>query len=595
MVNEHLNQLRELMRQHGIQAYIIPSTDPHQSEYLPERWQRRQWLSGFTGSAGDLVVTLNKSGLWTDSRYFLQAEQQLAGSEIQLFRMGQPEVPEIPVWLCRELKPGDKVGIDPQVFSYHQAQSLEETLRSHGILLTTIETNLVDAIWQDRPPFPDAPARPHPIKFSGETTESKLNRVREKMAAEHCQAHVLSTLDAIAWTFNIRGKDVEYNPVVISYAIITANGAALFIPQNKVNRALRDHLEGIAEIFDYSDFREKLLELNSAGTRIWLDPDTASRWMVNLLTGDAELFFKTSPVTLFKAIKNQTEIDGFRQAHIRDGVAMVKFLHWLEKAVPAGDVTEMSAEDKVEEFRAQQELYDGPSFHPISAYNEHGAIVHYSAGPETNVELQPEGIFLFDSGGQYLDGTTDITRTVALGPATDEQKDRFTRVLKGHIRLAMARFPRNTAGNQLDTIARKPLWDVGLNYGHGTGHGVGSYLNVHEGPQGISYYRGIGVPMEIGMVTSNEPGYYKTGEYGIRTENLILTVPDENRADDEWEFYRFETITLCPIDRNLIDPVLLSEEERRWLNDYHEKVRQALLPFLEKDEREWLEEATEPI
>ncbi len=595
MIPRRLNALRELMRQYHIQAYLVPSTDPHGSEYVPECWQRRQWLSGFTGSAGELVVTLNDAGLWTDSRYFLQAEEELKGTGIRLFKVGLPETPDIPRWLGEVLKEGDAVGLDTRLFSYQEAQKLEEALRNRGLVLKPIEVNLVDEIWDDRPAFPRAPAVPHPLQYSGETVESKLTRVRDKMSQHHTDAHVVTTLDAIAWLYNIRGSDVAYNPVVIAYAIVTVQDARLFIPPEKVTDELRQHLKNRVQIFPYDAFGEHLHQLAREKSRVWLEPDAVSRWVVDALKPGARLYFDRSPITWFKAIKNETEIQGFRNAHVRDGVAMVKFLHWLEKAVPRGGVTEISAAEQAEKFRQEQELYVGPSFHPISAYREHGAIVHYSATPETSVELKPEGIFLFDSGGQYLDGTTDITRTVALGQPTPEQKEHFTRVLQGHIQLAMTRFPRNTAGNQLDTIARKPLWDIGLNYGHGTGHGVGSYLNVHEGPQGISYYRGIGVPMEVGMVTSNEPGYYRTGEYGIRIENLILTVKDEPFSSDEGEFYCFETITLCPIDLKLVALEMLSASEREWLNRYHRKVRETLSPFLNEEERTWLKEATREV
>ena len=595
MVKERLRKLRQLMKKYDIQAYLIPSTDPHQSEYVPRMWQRRQWLSGFTGSAGDVVVTLNKAGLWTDSRYFLQAEEELQGSGIDLFKIGLPETPSIPEWIKSELEEGDSVGIDPQLFSYQEARKLRQELGEKYINLESIEKNLVDAIWQDRPDFPLDPIRPHYLKYSGESVESKLARLREKMTEQGVDAHIISTLDAIAWLYNIRGRDVEFNPVVIAYAIVTKEGATLFTRQEKITEPLREHFNGLVQIYSYSDFKTHLKKLARSSARVWLDPTTVSQWVVDQLQKGCELFFKESPITLFKAIKNETEIAGFKSAHIRDGVAMVKFLYWLYNAVPGGGVTELSAAEKAEHFRAEQKLYQGLSFATIAAYREHGAIVHYEPTSRTDVELKPEGIFLFDSGGQYLDGTTDITRTVALGDPTPEQKDRFTRVLKGHIQLAMTRFPRNTAGNQLDTIARKPLWDIALNYGHGTGHGVGSYLNVHEGPHAISFYRGIGVPLEVGMIISNEPGYYKAGEYGIRTENIILTLKDEDGSSDEYEFYKFETITLCPIDLKLIEPSLLTEAEKNWLNSYHLRVRETLSPYLKGEELDWLISATRSI
>ncbi len=383
--------------------------------------------------------------------------------------------------------------------------------------------------------------------------------------------------------------------MVISYAIITKKKAYLFTQLNKITKEVKKHFGSLVKYYDYLDFRKHLTKLVKYKEKVWLDPHTVNWWIVNILEKKCELFFKESPITREKAIKNEKEIEGFKACHIRDGVAMVKFLYWLEKIVEIDEVSEITASEKLEQFRSEQDFYQGPSFHPISAFAEHGAIVHYTSTPETDVRLQKPGIYLIDSGGQYLDGTTDITRTIALGEPTKEQKDRFTRILKGHIQLAMGRFPRGTAGNQLDTIARKPLWDIGLNYGHGTGHGIGAYLNVHEGPQAISFYRGIGVPLERGMILSNEPGFYQAGEYGMRVENLILTIMDDKYSDDEKEFYTFETITLCPIDLKLIDKTLLDDIEINWLNKYHQRVRNAISPYLKDAELEWLKEATKAI
>ena len=594
MIKERIEALRGLMKKNKIKAYLVPSTDPHQSEYLPVMWERRKWLSGFTGSAGDLAITLKKTGLWTDSRYFLQAEQQLQGSGIDLFKIGIPGVPTIPQWLKKELKAEDKVGFDPRLFSYNETQKLKSFLKEWRIKLTPIEKNLIDNIWQDQPPFPKNQIKPHPKKYAGRSIEEKLEMLRQQMKEEKVKAHILTTLDSIAWVFNIRGTDVEFNPVVIAYAIITPKKAMLFTDMEKITRAVRRHLGETVQVYDYDDFRKQLKKLAKSELKVWLDPNSVSYWIVDILKKDCDLFFKESPVTRLKALKNKTEITGAKAAHIRDGVAMVKFLHWLERTVPQGGVTEISASQKLEEFRQELDLYQGPSFETIAGYQEHGAIVHYASTPQTDVELKPRGIFLIDSGGQYLDGTTDITRTIALGKPTAEQKDRFTRILKGHISLAMTRFPRGTAGNQLDTIARKPLWDINQNYGHGTGHGIGAYLNVHEGPQAISYYRGLGVPLEPGMIISNEPGYYKTGEYGMRVENLIVVVEDKNGKTTN-DFYSFETISLCPIDLNLIDKNLLSARELGWLNSYHKKVKELLSPYLNKDEKEWLTKATRQI
>ena len=594
MIKKRMEALRSLMKKNKIKAYLVPSTDPHQSEYVPVMWERRKWLSGFTGSAGDLAITLKKTGLWTDSRYFLQAEQQLQGSGIDLFKIGIPGVPTIPQWLKKELKAEDKVGFDPRLFSYNETQKLKSFLKEWRIKLTPIEKNLIDNIWQDQPPFPKNQIKPHPKKYAGRSIEEKLEMLRQQMKEEKVKAHILTTLDSIAWVFNIRGTDVEFNPVVIAYAIITPKKAMLFTDMEKITRAVRRHLGETVQVYDYDDFRKQLKKLAKSELKVWLDPNSVSYWIVDILKKDCDLFFKESPVTRLKALKNKTEITGAKAAHIRDGVAMVKFLHWLERTVPQGGVTEISASQKLEEFRQELDLYQGPSFETIAGYQEHGAIVHYASTPQTDVELKPRGIFLIDSGGQYLDGTTDITRTIAMGKPTAEQKDRFTRILKGHISLAMTRFPRGTAGNQLDTIARKPLWDINQNYGHGTGHGIGAYLNVHEGPQAISYYRGLGVPLEPGMIISNEPGFYKTGEYGMRVENLIVVVEDKNGKTTN-DFYSFETISLCPIDLNLIDKNLLSARELGWLNSYHKKVKELLSPYLNKDEKEWLTKATRQI
>ncbi len=595
MTRQKIESLRALMKKHNIQAYLVFSTDPHQSEYLPQMWERRKWISGFTGSAGDLAVTADDAGLWTDSRYFLQAEQELQNSGIRLFKIGLPDVPTLQEWLAKKLKAGDSVGIDPKVISYGESQKLEAHLKEWKISLKSIETNLVDQLWEDRPGFPGAPITLHPVKYAGEPIESKLERLREKMRDENTSVHILTTLDSIAWLFNIRSRDIEFNPVAIAYAIITNKKAMMFTPMNKITKEVRSQLDGIVDIFGYDDFEEELQRIGETSPKVWLDPNAVNRRIVDLLRPKCELLFKQSPVILFKAIKNEVELAGLKSAHIRDGVAMTKFLHWLENAVPRGGETELSTAAKAEEFRKEQPLYQMPSFATIAGYNEHGAIVHYEPSEETNVELKPEGIFLFDSGAQYLDGTTDITRTVALGTPTAEQKELFTRVLKGHIQLAMTRFPRTTAGNQLDTIARKPLWDVGLNYGHGTGHGIGSYLNVHEGPHAISFYRGIGVPLEEGMVISNEPGYYKSGDYGIRIENLIVTVEDREFSSPDSEFYKFETVTLCPIDTRLIEKSLLSEIEIGFFNEYHRTVRELLSPHLEGDVLAWLHKATEAI
>jgi len=595
MINDRLNALRRLMAKNKIDAYIIPSTDAHQSEYVPALWRRRAWISGFDGSAGDVVILAEQTGLWTDSRYFLQAEEQLQDTEIDLFKIGQPDVPTVLEFIKTNLSEGQSIGIDPRLQTHKEALSFRAELEPKGVKIKYIEDNLIDILWQDRQELPQDDIIAWPEKYAGESVEGKLTRIREKMSAEGADVHVLTMLDAIAWTFNLRSNDVEYNPVQIAYAIITLDSAFLFTLKKKTTRKVKKHLKGLVKTYDYDDFKKYLRKIIKKNMKIWLDDATVNEWVVNSLPRRCRTLYKESPVILFKAMKNEQELHGFKACHIRDGAAMVKFLHWLEGAVAQGGVTEISAAEKLEQFRKEQNLYQGPSFGTISAYNEHGAIIHYESSPETDVELKQEGIYLIDSGGQYLDGTTDITRTIVLGEPSDEQKDRFTRVLKGHIDLALTSFPRGTQGIQLDTIARKPLWEIGLNYGHGTGHGVGAFLNVHEGPQGISYYRGIGVPLELGMICSNEPGFYKAGEYGMRIETLINVVKDEEKSGDEFEFYKFETATLCPVNVKLIDKSLLSDEEIDHLNAYHKLVSETLSPSLKKDERAWLEEATKEI
>jgi Xaa-Pro aminopeptidase len=590
-----LGLLRRLMKSHDLQAYLIPSADPHQSEYVPEFWKRRQFVTGFTGSAGDAVVTLDQAGLWTDSRYFLQAERELEGSGFSLFRFGQPRVPSWQEWIAGKLSQGEALGVDPRLISHKSYELLGNELSRRSVVLKAVEKNLVDEIWLDRLAPPSGPLILHEEKYAGESIGRKLERLRLKLAEEAADAHVITLLDAIAWLFNIRGSDVEYNPVAIAYAVITRKKAALFIDLKKVSPEIKKRLDREVEIAAYDDFPARLKQLAAAKNRVWLDEASVSEWVVSQLAEGSQLIFKPSPIALFKAVKNEAEIAGFKAAHVRDGVAMVKFLRWLESEVPRGEVTEVKAAEKLEELRSRQPLFRGLSFRTISAYAGHAALPHYSTSPETDVPLRPEGIYLIDSGSQYLDATTDITRTVALGPPTEEQRDRLTRVLKGLLSLTRASFPRGTAGKQLDTLARLALWEVGLNFGHGTGHGVGAFLNVHEGPQAISYYRCIGVPLEPAMVTSIEPGYYKEGEYGLRLENMVLVVKDEVRSAGASVFYTFETLTLCPIDLRLVKKEMLTPEETGWLNSYHQKVRERLTPFLEPKETAWLEKATRPL
>lgn len=592
MSKKNLFALREVLRSRGLSGYYIPSTDPHQSEYVPACWQRRAFASGFDGSAGDLAVTLTEAGLWTDSRYFLQAERQLEGSGIELMKLGVSGTPPIFEWLAGAVSKGKKIGVDPRLVSDSTFSALTKACKARGVELESIEENLVDLAWDDRPSLPLAPVVPWPVQYAGASVAQKIEAVRAGLAEHGALAHVVTALDAIAWLLNIRSRDVEYNPVAVSYAIMTLDTLELFVVRSKIDDGLREHLHGVT-IRDYDEIGGALEALGKKGAPVLVEPG-ASRWVAQKL-GAGVVRWGRSPIDLLKATKNETEIASMRSAHQRDAVAMVRFLCWLEKAVPKGGVSEMSASAMLERLRQEQDLYQGPSFSPISAYASNAAIVHYSATMDTNRELLPSGLYLIDSGGQYLDGTTDITRTVSLGRPTAEHKQMFTRVLKGHIALASTPFPQGTVGKQLDTLARAALWQVGCNYGHGTGHGVGTYLNVHEGPHAISYYRCTGVPLVPGMITSNEPGYYKAGDYGIRIENLAVVVESEVHSREGARFFQLEDLTLCPIDRRLIDASLLDTREVAHLNAYHARVREVVGPHLESESKTWLEIATEPL
>ncbi len=590
-----ISGLRVLMKQRNIHAYIIPSTDPHQSEYVPDFWRRREWISGFTGSAGDVIVTSTKAALWTDSRYFLQAQQQLAGSGISLMKLGEPSTPTFSDWLNNVLGKGSKIGVDLQVLSCKQFQSVQSSLRERGLELVSVEDNLVDKLWKDHPAAPKGAITIHEVKYAGESCQNKLKRLRKAMSEAGAKAHVISTLDSIAWLFNIRGSDVQYNPVVIAYAIVTDRTAVVYTDLEKVSPKLRKSFGKLVEFRDYERFSKELRELRKPDISVWVDSSTASQQMVDILANGCKLLMKESPIVMFKAVKNQVQLMGGQEAHVRDGAAMVKFLYWLDENISRANISEISAAEKLEEFRAQNDLFRGLSFETIAGYGAHGAIIHYASTPKTNVRLREQGIFLLDSGAQYKDGTTDITRTISLGKPTAEQKEHFTRVLRGHIALSMASFPAGTSGKQLDILARKPLWEVGLNYGHGTGHGVGSYLCVHEGPHRISPAAATDVALVPGMITSNEPGFYKVGAYGIRTENLVYVVEDKKKSKGGTTFHKFEILTLCPIDIKLVDKKLMSSEEIDYLNKYHVRVRKTLTPFLSSAEAGWLTRATRPI
>ena len=589
-IKERIRALRTWMKQTGIDAFIIPSTDPHLSEYVAPHWQSREWVSGFTGSAGTVVVTGNEAGLWTDSRYFLQAARQIEGTGIDLYKEMLPETPSIPAFLSERLKKGQTAGIDGRVFATDAARSLREELAVKGIGLKCTPDPM-EQIWNGRPEMPQAPAFIYDTKYAGRTCTEKLEAIRAEMKKTEADSLLLSTLDEIAWTLNLRGSDVHCNPVVVSYLLIGRNEAHYFINSRKVTPEVAAHLhEAGVSLHTYQEIESYLAQL-PAGS-LMLEPGKTNYAVRSAIPQSCRVIEAPSPVALLKAVRNEQETAGLRQAMRRDGVALVKFLKWLEEAVPQGTETEISVDRKLHELRAAQPLYMGESFDTIAGYGAHAAIVHYEATPETDIPLEPRGFLLLDSGAQYLDGTTDITRTIALGPLTDEEKTDYTLILKGHIDLAMAVFPEGTRGAQLDVLARMPIWQHRMNFLHGTGHGVGHFLNVHEGPQSIRMNENP-VALRAGMVTSNEPGVYKAGSHGIRTENLVLTVSAGEGLFGR--YLKFETVTLCPICTRGIVRSLLTPAETDWLNQYHRKVYEQLSPGLNEDERLWLEKACKAI
>ena len=589
-INNRIAALRAHIAQEQIQAFIIPSTDPHLSEYVAPHWQSREWISGFTGSAGTVVVTAKDAGLWTDSRYFLQAARQLEGTCITLYKEMLPETPNIPEFLSAHLQEGDCVGIDGKMFSAEEVEHLQKELKKSGIRIKSI-ADPMQLLWTDRPAMPLAPAFVYDTKYAGMSFTEKLPAVRQAMEAAGADSLLLSALDEIAWLLNIRGNDVHCNPVVVSYLLIEKDKVNYFVQPQKVTPELAEYFSanGIS-VHPYEEIGDYLNSFNVHS--ILMNPAKTNYAIYSAIRPGCLIINGASPVALLKAIRNKQEIAGIHAAMQRDGVALVKFLKWLDEAVPAGKETEISVDKKLHTFRAAQPLYMGESFDTIAGYKEHGAIVHYEATPETDVTLKPEGFLLLDSGAQYLDGTTDITRTIALGPLTEEEKTDYTLILKGHIALAMAVFPEGTRGAQLDVLARMPIWKERMNYLHGTGHGVGHFLNVHEGPQSIRMNENP-VALQPGMVTSNEPGVYKAGSHGIRTENLVLTVPAGEGMFGK--YLKFETLTLCPICRKGIIKELLTAEEIGWLNDYHRTVYEKLSPDLNNDEKEWLKEACKAV
>lgn len=591
-VRERVAALREVMRREGLGAFIFPSTDPHNGEYVPDHWKEREWISGFNGSAGTAVVTADAAALWTDSRYFIAAAEQLEGTGFVLMRERIDGTPTIAEWIGRKLAAGSltEVGIDGMVASAATVEALRRELKAQGGL--TLRTNLdpLGRIWQGRPDIPLNDIKLHPMEFAGETCTSKLTHIRAALRDAHACGMLMSALDDIAWTLNLRGTDVHCNPVFVAYLLITQQDVTLFTDSRKVTDAVRRYLKdngiGLREYDDVAAALKKYDEYN-----ILMDGNETSYTLYKSVRCH-EIVDRPSPVPAMKAVKNAAEIEGMRRAMVRDGVAMVRFLRWLGPAVERGGETEMSIDRRLTALRAGLENFRDISFDTIAGYGEHGAIVHYEATPETDAPLRPEGLLLLDSGAQYLDGTTDITRTIALGPLTDEQRRVYTLVLKGHIQLAMLKFPQGASGTQLDAMARKDMWHEGMNYMHGTGHGVGSYLNVHEGPHQIRM-EWKPAPLLPGMTVTNEPGLYLAGRFGVRTENTMLVTPY-----CETEFGRFlqlEPLTLCPIDTSPIVTDMLTDEERRWLNDYHRTVRERLTPLLTADEAEWLRKATEEI
>ena len=588
MISQRLNALRTWMQQQGIDAYIFPSTDPHNGEYVPDHWKGREWISGFDGSAGTAVVTMRHAALWTDSRYFIAAAKQLEGTGFTLMRERMPETPSIPEWLAATLSMG-RVGLDGMVNSASCVENLREELQHLGMFLLVTDVNPLETIWTERPPVPDRPIVLQPLEYAGETMASKLARIRKALGEKHAQAMLVTALDDIAWTLNLRGSDVHCNPVFVSYLLITMERVVLFTDKRKITPKVADFLqhEGV-ETEPYDDVAQYLSKLDVQS--ILMDPNKVNYTLFSVAVG--KLLAETSPIPAMKAVKNEAEIEGFRRAMTRDGVAMVKFLCQLQQRVDQGIETEISVDERLTAFRAESPLFRGNSFDTIAAYGPHGAIVHYEATPESDIPLRAKSFLLLDSGGQYLDGTTDITRTISLGELTDREREVYTLVLKGHIQLQMLKFPSGACGSQLDAVARRDLWKAGLNFMHGTGHGVGAYLNVHEGPHQIRQ-EWWPAPLRPGMTVTDEPGIYIENEFGVRVENTLLIVP--YMKTEMGEFLQFETLTLCPVDKKPIVKTMMTDEEVQWLNVYHHTVFERLSPYLNDEETEWLRDACRPL
>ena len=590
MIRERLALLREELRREHLSAFIFPTSDPHNSEYTADHWKGREWISGFTGSAGIAVVTLKSAALWTDSRYFIQAEEQLKGTEFQLMKRKVDGTPTIREWISGELTDmrDKEIGVDGSVTSVADVEQLKEEVKRRGGI--TVRTNFdpLQRIWKDRPAIPQNPVVIQPVEFAGEEAKSKIHRIRQALRKLHADGMLVVALDEIAWTLNLRGSDVHCNPVFVSYLLIASNKATLYINKEKVSDEVLSYLKSQdVEVAEYTEIVQGLKDYFEYN--ILLDPDEVCYTLYQQVT--RHIVRETSPIPALKAIKNERELTGFRSAMLRDGIALVKFLKWLDERIGKEKLTEISVSDKLESLRAEQPLYRGLSFDTIAGYEEHGAIVHYEATPETDAELQAKGLLLIDSGAQYQDGTTDITRTIALGPLTEEQRRVYTLVLKGHLQLQNLHFPDGASGTQLDAVARQDLWKAGLNYLHGTGHGVGSYLNVHEGPHQIRM-EWRPAKLREGMTVTDEPGVYLEGRFGVRIENVLLVVPADKTECGQ--FLKFAPLTLCPIDLSPVIKEMMTSEEIQWLNDYHCMVYERLSPYLDEDEKAWLRQSTTP-
>ena len=593
-INQRLSDLREVMQREHLAAFIFPSTDPHQSEYVAEHWKGREWISGFDGSAGTAVVTMNAAALWTDSRYFLAAEEQLKGTEFQLMRLKIEGTPTIAEWIGRECGAGAEVGIDGWCSSVSDVKDMIASLRKQGGI--TLRTNFdpLKLIWRDRPTIPENPVEIYPLQYAGEATHDKIGRIRQALRETHADGMLMAALDDIAWTLNLRGTDVHCSPVFVSYLLISTTDVTLYINKAKLSPEVVDYLKsegvGVAPYDEISKGLKDYFEYN-----ILLDPNEVNYALYK--SAVREIVEEESPVKRMKTVKNEREITGFRSAMLKDGIAMVKFLKWIDEwkensSMAGGQQTEISISERLEALRAEQPLYKGLSFDTIAGYQAHGAIVHYEATPETDIPLKPEGFLLLDSGAQYLDGTTDITRTIALGPLTEEQKRVYTLVLKGHIQIELCKFPSGASGTQLDILAREALWREGLNYLHGTGHGVGTYLNVHEGPHQLRM-EWKPAPLVAGMTLTDEPGIYLAGKFGVRIENTLLITP--YKETEFGRFLQFEPLTLCPIDKSPIIADMLLPEELSWLNAYHQHVFDTISPHLSPTESDWLRIACAPL